>query len=163
MESELVSGFMTEHAAVIFVFFFLAEYASIALICILVGTLFIGGYLLDLTFISYAISSLFGYFMDLLYFIISLTEIDFNSISFSNLISGKITTINPVTNSLANPFSFSQYTSVGLYYQDSTLVTRSVGGGDPNRPTTTFDFLTQGLCYGLVLALKSFSMIFIFI
>jgi len=30
-ESELVSGFMTEHAAVIFVFFFLAEYASIVL------------------------------------------------------------------------------------------------------------------------------------
>lgn len=159
MESELVSGFMTEHAAVIFVFFFLAEYASIALICILVGTLFIGGYLLDLTFISYGLSSLFGYFMDLLFFIISLTEIDFNSISFSNLINGKITTINPVTNSLPNPFSFSQYTSVGLYYQEFMLVTRSVG----LRPTTTFDFLTQGLCYGLVLALKSFSMIFIFI
>jgi NADH:ubiquinone oxidoreductase subunit H len=34
-ESELVSGFMTEHAAVIFVFFFLAEYASIVLICLL--------------------------------------------------------------------------------------------------------------------------------
>ena len=33
-ESELVSGFMTEHSAVIFVFFFLAEYASIILICI---------------------------------------------------------------------------------------------------------------------------------
>ncbi|EXX74598.1 hypothetical protein RirG_049580 [Rhizophagus irregularis DAOM 197198w] len=33
-ESELVSGFMTEHAAVIFVFFFLAEYASIVLMCI---------------------------------------------------------------------------------------------------------------------------------
>ena len=30
-ESELVSGFMTEHAAVIFVFFFLAEYASICI------------------------------------------------------------------------------------------------------------------------------------
>jgi len=46
-ESELVSGFMTEHAAVIFVFFFLAEYASIVLICILISTLFIGGYLFD--------------------------------------------------------------------------------------------------------------------
>ena len=34
-ESELVSGFMTEHAAVIFVFFFLAEYSSILLMCIL--------------------------------------------------------------------------------------------------------------------------------
>jgi NADH-ubiquinone oxidoreductase chain 1 len=43
-ESELVSGFMTEHAAVIFVFFFLAEYASIILICILISILFLGGY-----------------------------------------------------------------------------------------------------------------------
>jgi NADH-ubiquinone oxidoreductase chain 1 len=46
-ESELVSGFMTEHAAVIFVFFFLAEYASIILICILTSILFLGGYLYD--------------------------------------------------------------------------------------------------------------------
>lgn len=44
-ESELVSGFMTEHSAAIFVFFFLAEYASIVLICILNSILFLGGYL----------------------------------------------------------------------------------------------------------------------
>jgi len=46
-ESELVSGFMTEHAAVVFVFFFLAEYGSIVLICILTSILFLGGYLYD--------------------------------------------------------------------------------------------------------------------
>jgi NADH-ubiquinone oxidoreductase chain 1 len=45
-ESELVSGFMTEHSSVIFVFFFLAEYASIVLICIFTTTLFLGGYLI---------------------------------------------------------------------------------------------------------------------
>jgi NADH-ubiquinone oxidoreductase chain 1 len=50
-ESELVSGFMTEHAAVIFVFFFLAEYASIILICIFTSILYLGGYLLDLKFL----------------------------------------------------------------------------------------------------------------
>src|SRR5699024_6610675 len=44
-ESELESGFMTEHSAVIFVFFFLAVYASIVLICILTSILFLGGYL----------------------------------------------------------------------------------------------------------------------
>ena len=49
-ESELVSGFMTEHAAVIFVFFFLAEYASIVLICILTSILFLGGYLFNFNF-----------------------------------------------------------------------------------------------------------------
>jgi len=52
-ESELVSGFMTEHAAVIFVFFFLAEYASIVLMCILTSILFLGGYLLDYTLLSF--------------------------------------------------------------------------------------------------------------
>jgi NADH-ubiquinone oxidoreductase chain 1 len=51
-ESELVSGFMTEHAAVVFVFFFLAEYGSIVLMCILTSILFIGGYLLP-DFISW--------------------------------------------------------------------------------------------------------------
>ena len=52
-ESELVSGFMTEHAAVIFVFFFLAEYASIVLMCILTTILFLGGYLLDYSLFMY--------------------------------------------------------------------------------------------------------------
>jgi NADH-ubiquinone oxidoreductase chain 1 len=44
-ESELVSGFMTEHSAAIFVFFFLAEYASILIMCILTSIIFLGGYL----------------------------------------------------------------------------------------------------------------------
>jgi NADH-ubiquinone oxidoreductase chain 1 len=37
---------MTEHAAVVFVFFFLAEYGSIVLMCILSSILFLGGYLI---------------------------------------------------------------------------------------------------------------------
>jgi NADH-ubiquinone oxidoreductase chain 1 len=52
-ESELVSGFMTEHSAVIFVFFFLAEYASIVLICIFTSILFLGGYLNTFYFINF--------------------------------------------------------------------------------------------------------------
>src|SRR5215468_11909094 len=59
-ESELVSGFMTEHAAVIFVFFFLAEYASIVLICILTSILFLGGYLLNVVPLLYVL-----YFLDI--------------------------------------------------------------------------------------------------
>jgi NADH-ubiquinone oxidoreductase chain 1 len=49
---------MTEHAAVIFVFFFLAEYSSIVLICILTCILFLGGYLLNLMSIVYFIQSI---------------------------------------------------------------------------------------------------------
>ena len=58
-ESELVSGFMTEHAAVVFVFFFLAEYASIVLICILTSILFLGGYLYD--YLPFSLISLVQY------------------------------------------------------------------------------------------------------
>lgn len=158
-ESELVSGFMTEHAAVIFVFFFLAEYASIVLICILVVFLFIGGYLLDITLLSNVISSLFNYCLDFLYFIRALIWIDFDSISFYNLINGKITTIDFYTNrsfTWLYPYSApNSYFYPNSYYQNSTFVIKSV--------STLFDSLTQGLCYGLILTLKSFSMIFVFI
>jgi NADH-ubiquinone oxidoreductase chain 1 len=64
-ESELVSGFMTEHAAVIFVFFFLAEYASIILICLLISILFMGGYILNLKYLIYLIQCVdFGFYID---------------------------------------------------------------------------------------------------
>lgn len=70
MESELVSGFMTEHAAVIFVFFFLAEYASIVLICILISILFLGGYLFNLSILTDILPNF-------IYFSIDLDKFDF--------------------------------------------------------------------------------------
>ena len=80
-ESELVSGFMTEHAAVIFVFFFLAEYASIVLICILTSVLFLGGYLLD--------SSSFIYMMHYLKFVTTdLSSTTYETILSDSIISG---------------------------------------------------------------------------
>lgn len=45
-ESELVSGFMTEHSALPFAYFFLAEYGSIILISTFTVILFLGGYLI---------------------------------------------------------------------------------------------------------------------
>ena len=69
-ESELVSGFMTEHSAAIFVFFFLAEYASIVLICIFSAILFLGGYL---TFFST------NYLIDILYYLdFELDSVEYN-------------------------------------------------------------------------------------
>jgi NADH-ubiquinone oxidoreductase chain 1 len=61
-ESELVSGFMTEHSAAIFVFFFLAEYASIVLICIFTSILFLGGYspIISLSTIQEILYYIFG-------------------------------------------------------------------------------------------------------
>ena len=43
-ESELVSGFMTEHSSVPFIFFFLGEYSSIVLFSCITAILFLGGY-----------------------------------------------------------------------------------------------------------------------
>jgi len=66
LESELVSGFMTEHSAVIFVFFFLAEYTSIVLICILTSVLFLGGYLHFLPL--YSLIYIFNFLIDYNFF-----------------------------------------------------------------------------------------------
>ena len=87
MESELVSGFMTEHAAVIFVFFFLAEYASIVLMCILISILFLGGYLLDYLFILNIIK-----YIDL-YSYVHIKEFLNNNIISSPLVEGFVSGI----------------------------------------------------------------------
>ena len=92
-ESELVSGFMTEHAAIIFVYFFLAEYASILLICILTSILFLGGYLFSLD-IFYVIDIIltnliqytnFDYYINL---IINETSVLDSSFVFNNSFRG---------------------------------------------------------------------------
>jgi NADH-ubiquinone oxidoreductase chain 1 len=98
MESELVSGFMTEHSAVIFVFFFLAEYASIVLICLLTTVLFLGGYLnfLPLNTLTY----LFNFFMQFIEYVPFYIDYNF-------LFSG---------------FLFSVYGSLNLAFKTSILI-----------------------------------------
>jgi len=51
-ESELVAGFFTEHSSVPFVFFFLAEYASIVLFSCITSIFFLGGYHMPELFIN---------------------------------------------------------------------------------------------------------------
>ena len=58
MESELVSGFMTEHSSVPFVFFFLGEYSSIVLFSSISAILFLGGYNFPEIFVNESIINL---------------------------------------------------------------------------------------------------------
>jgi NADH-ubiquinone oxidoreductase chain 1 len=83
-ESELVSGFMTEHSAVIFVFFFLAEYASIVLICILNSILFLGGYLFDFNLLLYPYLFILKFIEGDSYMNLTNGESNFNIINFEN-------------------------------------------------------------------------------
>jgi len=119
-ESELVSGFMTEHAAVVFVFFFLAEYASIVLICTITSILFLGGYIIDLIpmlyilyyidMITLLIVNIIDYIMQKDYFIQDVLNNMFNT---SN-ISSKLEEMNMIINILINPIIQGIFSSIIL-------------------------------------------------
>ena len=100
-ESELVSGFMTEHSSVIFVFFFLAEYASIVLICIFTSTLFLGGYLITFS-LEYSIlqglldSLSLGFKASALIFTFIWVRASFPRIRFDQLMSYCWTVLLPI-------------------------------------------------------------------
>ena len=89
---------MTEHSAVIFVFFFLAEYASIVLICLLTSVLFLGGYLsfLHLNSLFY----IFNYFSQYIEYI----------------------SFQPNYNFLLSGFLFSPSSSLNLAFKTSILI-----------------------------------------
>jgi NADH-ubiquinone oxidoreductase chain 1 len=134
-ESELVSGFMTEHAAVIFVFFFLAEYASIMLICILNSILFLGGYLLNIVPLLYII-----YFMDVVT-IVTINVLDyFYFIMFGGNLGNYTSYLDYFNNEHYKYFIYS--------LKDSSII---------NNP------LVEGIICGIILGIKSSIMIFVFI
>jgi NADH-ubiquinone oxidoreductase chain 1 len=90
-ESELVSGFMTEHSAVIFVFFFLAEYASIVLICILNSILFLGGYIFNPYFFKYIM-----YLISYIFNIINIDILTLNNFSSNEIITSSLNYYNHI-------------------------------------------------------------------
>src|SRR6266536_3699978 len=134
-ESELVSGFMTEHAAVIFVFFFLAEYASIVLICILTSILFLGGYLLNIVTLFY-----------ILYYVYIATVIIVNVLDyfFSIMFGGSLG--NFAGN--IDYFSSEHFKYFVYSLNDNKVI---------NNP------LIEGIVCGIILGIKSSIMIFVFI
>jgi NADH-ubiquinone oxidoreductase chain 1 len=134
-ESELVSGFMTEHAAVIFVFFFLAEYASIMLICILTSILFLGGYLLNVVPLLYIL-----YFLDILSMVIINILDYFISIMFYE-------NINTVNNYL-DYFNNEHFKYFTESLNNNIII---------NNP------FVEGIICGVVLGIKSSIMVFVFI
>jgi NADH-ubiquinone oxidoreductase chain 1 len=151
-ESELVSGFMTEHAAVVFVFFFLAEYGSIVLMCILTSILFLGGYLLinnldlfnsiflDLSSISIFVKKDLNEFVRFIFFI-------YQGAVGSTLI---VSIYDYIMEGLK--YEILYYNNIlieGLYYYYFDIIKNSS--------------VIDGLLYGLVLGLKSSILIFIFI
>lgn len=134
-ESELVSGFMTEHAAVIFVFFFLAEYASIVLICILTSILFLGGYLLNVVPLLYLLC-----FLDI-FTIIVINILDY---FFSFMFGGNL--VN--STSYLNYFSDEHFKYFIYSLNDNKII---------NNP------LVEGIVCGIILGIKSSFMVFVFI
>jgi NADH-ubiquinone oxidoreductase chain 1 len=116
-ESELVSGFMTEHSAGIFVFFFLAEYASIILMCILISIVFLGGY--EIFSIIYFFEQIVLYIVQIILNIINIifsNNAEHYYITSSSLLKPYITAI---TN---NNIAFSLVNSVTLALKSFFLV-----------------------------------------
>jgi NADH-ubiquinone oxidoreductase chain 1 len=142
---------MTEHAAVVFVFFFLAEYGSIVLMCILTSILFLGGYLLinnldlfnsiilDLSSVSIFVKKDLNEFVRFIFYI--------NQGAGSTLI---VSIYDYIIEGLK--YEILYYNNIlieGLYYYYFDILKNSSA--------------IDGLLYGLVLGLKSSILIFVFI
>jgi NADH-ubiquinone oxidoreductase chain 1 len=89
LESELVAGFMTEHGASIFVFFFLGEYSSLIIMSTFMSIFFLGGHfcpdlhkiILDpFIFLFYLLEYKFSYYFPL----VGYPQFDFNNIQHVN-------------------------------------------------------------------------------
>jgi NADH-ubiquinone oxidoreductase chain 1 len=154
-ESELVSGFMTEHAAVIFVFFFLAEYSSIVLICILTSILFLGGYLLDVTPLLY-IYSIFHSFFEL-----SVLLIMYLAIQMLSVVYTVFEFIAP--ESLSKLYFFDFSSKKDILWSLQSIVTNFPETESAAIPNLITGNLSSGIVSGVILGVKASAMIFTFI
>lgn len=136
---------MTEHSAVVFVFFFLAEYASMVLMCILLSILFLGGYL-SLDFINLT-NNLLNSLNELFEFIFYLEE-SVRLLFSTNSLSGVIEyTLRGFTFILSG-FGINFEALLEKIWLFITLINDTLG---------------SELQYSLVIGLKGAVLIFIFI
>ena len=146
---------MTEHSASVFVFFFLAEYASIVLMCILISILFLGGYLLVdisplLTYLGYLVE-----YVEL--YLDSVLEIFFQKYYYFTLgISEYRAYIEDVLFRVLvfyfGVFLYLIYIILFVIYDVSSIIMELVSIPDP-----------EGYMYGYSLGFKTSMLIFIFI
>ena len=154
-ESELVSGFMTEHSAGIFVFFFLAEYASIILMCILIAIVLLGGY--DIFSLIFFLQKSINFFLmiifSILFFLSFLADIVLSTFTFI-IKMFSFNTINLYTINLVNFYNNIIYEFIledFFYLLNNTFISFS-----PNIFTLSFIYI-------FILGLKSCILIFTFI
>lgn len=146
---------MTEHAAVVFVFFFLAEYGSIVLMCILTSLLFLGGYL--------PIYSLF-------YLTAALLDFVHSELAFPGWHSSLVDIYGSVY--IADKIAFFYISDKMRFFEYTIdfLINWSIYGKTITTGPAQFfvdSILTnpnlEGLLYGITIGLKSSIMIFVFI
>jgi NADH-ubiquinone oxidoreductase chain 1 len=133
-ESELVAGFMTEHGASIFVFFFLGEYSSLILMSSFMSVFFLGGhhcpdlhklFLDPLLFVYYYLMSEFlSFYSQLLDFLFYYSSIYLNP----HLISGHHQENFVVKNTEMLNESFSSFSSKDTVFQSIDLLIDKVQG-----------------------------------
>jgi len=160
-ESELVSGFMTEHSAVIFVFFFLAEYASIVLMCILISILFLGGYNFNYSIISSLIVfiyNIYDLFLDYFLPIYVNTKYVFND-AYNYILD--FYGLPEYVNNTPVEHNNSGITDINAFKQyQSDLLKHSV---DTYFENLLSNPLIENIVYALVIGIKTAIMIFVFI
>jgi NADH-ubiquinone oxidoreductase chain 1 len=145
---------MTEHAAVIFVFFFLAEYGSIVLICILTSILFLGGYLIYLHpfifIINIIINILKLIVLGIMYLVLSCLEF---------IIDINYYTSNEIYGTFKDIFKFTLYYVIsGDKFIDTNFIFLNV-----QETNIIFTSFISGILSSILLGIKSSLMIFTFI
>jgi hypothetical protein len=173
---------MTEHAAGIFVFFFLGEYASIILICILITIILLGGYdvitiiffieKIFYLFIYFFFTSLYVIYINISFFILTILNVSETFISNSNFNIFVLNNIkenfqfnlfiNIINNLYSNNIKFnmeySGYNTIGFYdYFEKLNLILDTLKYIPNSPI----FLS--LTYALGISIKTIILIFSFI